>query len=241
MGIIKIDENLNNPYNRNLSSESPAWDAFPNEQKVCVITEPLCNPYIKARNYDMARPYNFMLSIEQWEQVSKNTIELLMAIRFGMEWDTKQYPDGQLTDLGFHTQMYIRFHQYVLKHSVKEAAKIVAEFEQTAFKVRFLSAFAVGDLLELRNVGPFAQGKGALTSLNALKKTIRKLKVYDAVNDLRALQANGGPLIINKEMFKQVFNQDFNPRMIEILKSQGIYKGDPLNVQKAEFDKNYLR
>lgn len=236
-----MNDNLNNPYNRNLSSESPAWDAFPNEQKVCVITEPLCNPYIKARNYDMARPYNFMLSIEQWEQVSKNTIELLMAIRFGMEWDTKQYPDGQLTDLGFHTQMYIRFHQYVLKHSVKEATKIIAEFEQTAFKVRFLSAFAVGDLLELRNVGPFAQGKGALTSLNSLKKTIRKLNVVDATADLFELTKNGGPLHLNREMFKKVFNQDYNPRMIEILREQRIYNGDPVNVQNSEYDKKYNR
>lgn len=236
-----MNDNLNNPYNRYLFTDSPAWDAFPNEQKVCVITEPLCNPYIKVRNYDMARPYNFMLSIDQWKEVSQNKIELLMAIRFGMEWDTKQYPESQLADLGFHTQMYIRFHQYVLKHSIKEAARIVAEFEQTAFKVRFLSAFAVGDLLELRNVDPFAQGKGALTNLNALKKTINKLNVTDTISDLASLQDNGGPLHINRNLFKEVFNQDFNPQMIKILRSQGIYKGDPLNVQQTEFDKNYSR
>ncbi|EPG37573.1 hypothetical protein [Acinetobacter colistiniresistens] len=233
-----MNDNLNNPYNRYLFTDSPAWDAFPNEQKVCVMTEPLCNPYIKARNYGMARPYNFMMNVDQWGRV-KNRIELLMAIRFGMEWDTKQYPDSQLADLGFHTQMYIRFHQYVLKHSIKEAAKIVAEFEQTAFKVRFLSAFAIGDLLELRNLDPFSQGKSALTNLNSLKKTIKKLNVTDAVSELSSLQRNGGPLHINREMFKQVFKQDYNPKMIDILKSQGVYKGDPINVERAAFEKNH--
>lgn len=34
----------------------------------------------------------------------------------------------------------------------------------------------------------------------------------------------------NKNMFIDVFKQDFNPNMIQILKSQGLYLGDPVNV-----------
>ena len=227
------------PHDRNVYPASMA--GFPTEQKVCVITEPLCNQYIKERNYYLARPYNFLLDIEQWSEVAQNGIELLMAVRFGMEYDVNTFPDGFMHDTAFHTQMYIKFHNYVLKHSLKEIPKIVGEFQQTAFKVRFLSAFAVNDLRELRNLGPFAQGKGAVKSLKDLQKTVSKLNVVDATRDLRNLAANGGPLHINRLMFKQIFKQDFNPGMVEILRKQGLYKGDPENVQYAEFDKKFSR
>ncbi|WP_431830768.1 hypothetical protein [Acinetobacter ihumii] len=235
-----MTEQLNNPYNRTVSGDAPAWSGYPKEQKICVITEPLCNQYIKERNYYMARPYNFMLYIEQWGNV-KNKIELLMAIRFGMEWDTNKLADGNLYDPAFHTQMYIRFHNYVLKQSLKEIPKIVGEFEQTAFKVRFLSVFAVDELRELRNLEPFAQGKGALKSLNDLKKTISKLNVVSATRDLSLLVQNKGPLHINRDMFKKVFNQDYNPRMVQILRDEGVYTGDPLNVERAEFESKFGR
>lgn len=235
-----MTEQLNNPYNRTVPSDATAWSGYPKEQKVCVITESLCNQYIKERNYYMARPYNFMLDIEQWGNV-KNKIELLMAIRFGMEWDTNKLADGNLYDPAFHTQMYIIFHNYVLKQSLKEIPKIVGEFEQTAFKVRFLSVFAVDELRELRNLEPFAQGKGALKSLNDLKKTISKLNVVSATRDLSLLVQNKGPLHINRDMFKKVFNQDYNPRMVQILRDEGVYKGDPLNVERAEFESKFGR
>lgn len=224
-----MTENLNNPYNRRLPGDSPAWDAFPKEQKVCVITEPLCNQYIKERNYYIARPYNFMMSVQQWASV-ENTIELLMAVRFGMEFDTNQFPDVQLTDPAFHTQMYIKFHNYVLKHAMKEAAKIVAEFEQTAFKVRFMGTFAVDELRELRNLEQIQQIKLVAKSAKDLKKTVTKLNVIKATTDLAALARNRGPLTINRDMFKQVFNQDYNPNMIKILNENREYKGDPANV-----------
>lgn len=44
------------------------------------------------------------------------------------------------------------------------------------------------------------------------------------------IQNNKGPITINKNMFIDVFKQDFNPNMIQILKSQGLYLGDPVNV-----------
>lgn len=227
------------PQNRKVSPDSMA--GFPAEQKVCVITEPLCNQYIKERNYYMARPYNFLLDIDQWSEVAQNSIEMLMAIRFGMEYDINTFPDGFMFDIAFHTQMYIKFHNYILKHSLKEIPKIVGEFQQTAFKVRFLSTFAVNDLLELRNLGPFAQGKGTIKALNDLKKTVSKLNVANATVDLEELTKNGGPLHINRNMFKRIFKKDFNAGMVQILRNEGIYKGDPTNVQYSEFDKKFNR
>lgn len=50
-----------------------------------------------------------------------------------------------------------------------------------------------------------------------------------------------GPLHINRSMFKKVFNQDYNPRMVQILHDEGIYKGDPLNVERAEFESKFGR
>lgn len=225
---------MTRPHDRNVYPDSMA--GFPEEQKVCVITEPLCNQYIKQRNYYVARPYNFMMSVTDWFEV-ENTIELLMAVRFGMEYDVNTFPDGYMSDTAFHTQMYIKFHNYVLKHSLKEIPKIVGEFQQTAFKVRFLSTFAVNDLLELRNFGPFAQGKGAVKALNDLKKTLSKLDVRQATTDLALLQDNRGPIHINRNMFKKIFKKDFNAGMVQILRNQGIYKGDPTNVEFSEFDR----
>ncbi len=229
MGIKMSDNNLGNPYSRNIPGSSPAWDAYPHEEKVCVITEPLCNDHIKIRNYYMARPYNFMMSINQWAEV-KNTIELLMAVRFGMEWDMNKFDDRLLSDPGFHTQMYIRFHNYVLKHAMKEGARIVGEFQQTAFKVRFLSAFAVDELLELRNLSKFDQAKEVYGKIEDLKDTFAKLNVATASVDLTKLRRNNGPLFINRDMFKKVFNQDYNPKMIQIMKQNREYNGDPHSV-----------
>ncbi|MDS7933776.1 hypothetical protein RMB03_19865 [Acinetobacter sp. V91_7] len=225
------DKNLRNPYNRHIPDTSPAWDAYPHEEKVCEITEPLCNDHIKIRNYYMARPYNFMMSVNQWAEVG-NTIELLMAVRFGMEWDMNKFDDRLLSDPGFHTQMYIRFHNYVLKHAMKEGVRVVSEFQQTAFKVRFLSAFAVDELLELRNLSKFDQGKEIYGKIQDLKDTFAKLNVARATTDLAQLRMNDGPLFINREMFKKVFNQDFNPKMIQIMKQSREYPGDPINVRE---------
>lgn len=221
-------------HDRNVYPEAMA--GFPKEQKVCVITEPLCNQYIKERNYYIARPYNFMMDVTSWFEV-ENTIELLMAIRFGMEYDVNTFPKDFMFDTAFHTQMYIKFHNYVLKHSLKEIPKIVGEFQQTAFKVRFLSTFAVNDLRELRNLGPFAQSMGAVKALSDLKEILSKLDVREATIDLALLQDNKGPLHINRNMFKKIFKKDFNAGMLQILRNQGIYKGDPKNVEYSEFDR----
>lgn len=235
MELRMSDNNLGNPYSRNIPGSSPAWDAYPQEQKVCDITEPLCNSHIKIRNYSMVRPYNFMMSAYHWSQVADNTIELLMAVRFGMEWDINKVPESNMSDPAFHTRMYIKFHNYLLKHSVKEIPRIVGEFQSTAFKVRFLSTFAVDELLELRNLSKFDQGKEIYSKIEDLKDTFSKLDVATASEDLALLQMNNGPLHINREMFKKVFNQDFNPKMIQIMKQNREYPGDPHNVSNKGF------
>ncbi|MCP5793653.1 hypothetical protein NL312_32485, partial [Klebsiella pneumoniae] len=78
------------------------------------------------------------------------------------------------------TRMYIKFQNYVLKHSVKEIPRIVGEFQSTAFKVRFLSTFAVDELLELRNLSKFDQGKEIYSKIEDLKDTLKKLDVVTA-------------------------------------------------------------
>jgi len=131
--------------------------------------------------------------------------------------------------------MYVKFHNYLLKHSVKEIPRIVGEFQSTAFKVRFLSTFAVDELLELRNLSKFDQGKEIYSKIEDLKDTFSKLDVATASEDLALLQMNNGPLHINREMFKKVFNQDFNPKMIQIMKQNREYPGDPHNVSNKGF------
>lgn len=83
--------------------------------------------------------------------------------------------------------------------------------KKTAFQVRFKSAFAITDLVGL---------KGKIDGLNITK----------AATDIYAIQQNNGPLSINREMFKKVFSQDYNPKMLDILRVQGIYKNDQKNI-----------
>ncbi|WP_228284163.1 hypothetical protein [Acinetobacter sp. A2] len=54
--------------------------------------------------------------------------------------------------------------------------------------------------------------------------------MIDATRDILLIQNNKEPITINRNMFVDVFKQNFNPHMIQILKSQGIYLGDPDNV-----------
>ena len=38
-------------------------------------------------------------------------------------------------------------------------------------------------------------------------------------------------------MFIKVFNQDFHPKMVDIMKEQRVYRGDHKNVKYAKFQK----
>src|SRR5690606_7036053 len=86
MGIMMETTKLASAYSRIISGNSNIWEAFPEEKKVCEFSEPLCNSVIKVRNYYIARPYNFLMSLDQWSSIT-NKIELLTAIRSGMEWN----------------------------------------------------------------------------------------------------------------------------------------------------------
>ena len=220
---------LASAYSRTISGKSNAWVAFPEEKNVCEFSEPLCNNIIKVRNYYVTRPYNFMMNLDQWSSIT-NKIELLTAIRFGMEWDTNNFPEGYLSDPAFHTQMYIKFHKYLMKNVMREAPKIVAEFQKAVFKARFLMTFTIDEVKDIPHLKTHDQLQSALMKAKNLKNQIDKINVIDATRDMFLIQNNRGPITINRNMFIDVFKQDFNPHMIQILKSQGIYLGDPDNV-----------
>ena len=220
---------LASAYSRTISGKSNAWVAFPEEKNVCEFSEPLCNNIIKVRNYYVTRPYNFMMNLDQWSSIT-NKIELLTAIRFGMEWDTNNFPEGYLSDPAFHTQMYIKFHKYLMKNVMREAPKIVAEFQKAVFKARFLMTFTIDEVKDIPHLKTDDQLQSALMKAKNLQNQIDKINVIDATRDMFLIQNNRGPITINRNMFIDVFKQDFNPHMIQILKSQGIYLGDPDNV-----------
>ena len=220
---------LASAYSRTISGKSNAWVAFPEEKNVCEFSEPLCNNIIKVRNYYVTRPYNFMMNLDQWSSIT-NKIELLTAIRFGMEWDTNNFPEGYLSDPAFHTQMYIKFHKYLMKNVMREAPKIVAEFQKAVFKARFLMTFTIDEVKDIPHLKTHDQLQSALLKAKNLQNQIDKINVIDATRDMFLIQNNRGPITINRNMFIDVFKQDFNPHMIQILKSQGIYLGDPDNV-----------
>lgn len=220
---------LASAYSRTISGKSNAWVAFPEEKNVCEFSEPLCNNIIKVRNYYVTRPYNFMMNLDQWASIT-NKIELLTAIRFGMEWDTNNFPEGYLSDPAFHTQMYIKFHKYLMKNVMREAPKIVAEFQKAVFKARFLMTFTIDEVKDIPHLKTHDQLQSALMKAKNLQNQIDKINVIDATRDMFLIQNNRGPITINRNMFIDVFKQDFNPHMIQILKSQGIYLGDPDNV-----------
>lgn len=220
---------LASAYSRIISGNSNIWEAFPEEKKVCEFSEPLCNSVIKVRNYYIARPYNFLMSLDQWSSIT-NKIELLTAIRFGMEWDTNNLPEGYLSDPAFHTQMYVKFHNYLMKNVMREAPKIVAEFQKAVFKARFLTTFTIDEVKDIPYLNTQDQLKSVLIKAKKLQNQIDKINIVDATRDMFLIQNNKGPITINKNMFIDVFKQDFNPNMIQILKSQGLYLGDPDNV-----------
>ena len=206
---------LASAYSRTISGKSNAWVAFPEEKNVCEFSEPLCNNIIKVRNYYVTRPYNFMMNLDQWSSIT-NKIELLTAIRFGMEWDTNNFPEGYLSDPAFHTQMYIKFHKYLMKNVMREAPKIVAEFQKAVFKARFLMTFTIDEVKDIPHLKTHDQLQSALMKAKNLQNQIDKINVIDATRDMFLIQNNRGPITINRNMFIDVFKQDFNPHMIQI-------------------------
>lgn len=188
---------------------------WPIEQKACdstkVLTVPLCNSYVKIVSYYMARPYNFMMAKEYWEEVT-NDIELLLAARFGLEYDMNKVPEELWYRASFHTQYYINFQKYVRQNALKDAAKLVAEFQSDTFALR--TTKSIGGFYDIASIILDAKDR---------------INVYKAVTDTRQLIENHGPLTINRTMYKKVFNQDYHAGMLELLRKNGTYKGDGLN------------
>lgn len=229
---------LNSAYSRYISDNSEASYNYPKEDEICEVTEPLCNDYVKLRNYYIAKPYNFMMGLKDWNSIS-NTVEIATAIRFGMEIDMKKQVDSNIWDPAFHTQMYIKFHKYLMQKVMYQASKVVAEFLSATFSTRFLSTFSFDNIKELRNAECSAElAKKSLGEAKKIKANIDKLNVLSAARDMFLINENAGPLHINIDMFIKLFNQDYNPNMVQVLKESGVYLGDPKNVQFNLLNKN---
>lgn len=92
-----------------------------------------------------------------------------------MEWDTNNLPEGYLSDPAFHTQMYIKFHNYLMKNVMREAPKIVAEFQKAVFKARFLTTFTIDEVKDIPYLNTQDQLKSALIKLRNYKIRLIKL------------------------------------------------------------------
>lgn len=188
---------------------------FPVEEKACdatkILTAPLCNSYVKVVGYYMARPYNFMMAKEYWKEVT-NDVELLLAARFGMEMDMNKIPEEMWYRSSFHTQQYIKFQQYVRKNALKDAAKLIAEFQSDTFTLR--TTKSIGGYYDIASL---------------ILDVKDKISVAKVVTDTRELVVNQGPLTINRNMYKKVFKQDYHAGMLDQLWKEGTYKGDGLN------------
>lgn len=188
--------------------------AYPQETKVCEFTEPFCNSYIKVRNIKVIQPYNFFMSPEQWAEVeAKNGLEFRLALKFGLENDIRAYGPHMIDRLSFHTMMYINFGEFVRKNAQREVSKLVAEFQSSTFKARTTSVFSLAKILNI---------KGLIE---------KSYSVVDGVRDISILQDNNGLLIINRNMFKQVFKTDYDSAALDLMKSQGKFYENPQSIQ----------
>lgn len=180
--------------------------SFPEEIKTCEFTEPLCNKYIKIRNIKVIQPYNFFMSPEQWAEVeAKNGLEFRLALKFGLENDIRAYGPHMIDRLSFHTMMYINFGEFVRKNAMKEVAKLVAEFQSSTFKARTTSIFSLSKILTVKSL------------------IDKSYSITEAHVDVRELTVNRGPLTINRNLFNEVFNKDYDVRTVNFYEQEGTY------------------
>lgn len=98
---------------------------FPEDVEVCNFTSVTCNPVLKIDNYYVTQPYNFFFDNWYWEQAQKvNKLEVMFAVRFGLEYDINKLGDGMINKLSFNTQMYIKFSQYVKNTQKKKLFRL---------------------------------------------------------------------------------------------------------------------
>ena len=107
---------------------------FPEDVELCKYNSLTCNPILKVGNYYIAAPYNFFFDEDHWKALQEiNKVEFFLALRFGLEYDINKFGDGMINKLSFNTMMYIKFQQYVRKHALKDATKLVMQFEKATF------------------------------------------------------------------------------------------------------------
>ncbi|WP_180081994.1 MULTISPECIES: hypothetical protein [unclassified Acinetobacter] len=189
------------PNTETVPGNAKAWEGYPDKTESCSVRQPFC---LLEFNRKIVQPYNFMMPAHMWEHVANtNKLEYALAIRFGLEHDVLAN-ENLINTTGYHTRMYVLFQKYLKKNVVKEAALVVAEFKSNEFKTRFGTTFAIQDLIGL---------KGTLDDLN----------ISDVMVGAAKLQMKNGGEKINRTMYKLLFNQDYNPKMLKVLAEQGIY------------------
>jgi hypothetical protein len=166
-----------------------------NEVKVChadeLLDPLLCNSIVKVLNYHTTVPYTFMMNQAQWDWVKmKYPFEHDLAIRFGLEYDLRQFSDALLERYSFHTMMYLKFTLYTQKHSRNKGAEMIIELAKDSFSARMAIA--------KKNFGEIID----LTLSNASKPVL-------AANAL-AVFTNNGPFGINEYMYQNVFGRSYD-------------------------------
>lgn len=180
-----------------------AMGAWPKKVEQCNVPQPLCTFQFDRK---IVQPYNFMMPEWAWELVEKrNKLEFLLAVRYGMEFDLTLINENLLNRLSFHTMKYVEFQYYLKKHALKEIAVLMAEFESKNFSVRFKTTFSILDLV-------------------FLKGTIDKLNPAELVKNATELARNDyNGTVINRHLFKQIFNQDYDAQALKLLASERRY------------------
>ncbi|MCJ0829144.1 hypothetical protein MN869_11895 [Acinetobacter sp. NIPH1876] len=186
-----------------IDPSSEAMGAWPQKVEQCNVPQPFCTFQF---NRKIVQPYNFMMPQWAWELVEKrNKLEFLLAVRYGMEFDLNQINDALLHRPSFHTVKYVEFQYYLKKHALKEIAVLMAEFESKNFSIRFKTSFSVLDLVSL---------KGTIDTLNPTE-------LVKNATELARNNYNG--TVINRQLFKQIFNQDYDPQALKLLASDRRY------------------
>lgn len=172
-----------------------------NEVKVChadeLLDPLLCNSIVKILHYHTTVPYTFMMNQAQWDWVKQHyPFEHDLAIRFGLEFDLRQFSDEVLERYSFHTMMYLKFTLYAQKHSRNKGAEMITELAKDTFKARMAIAKQnFGEIIDL-----------ALS--NASKPVL-------AANAL-ATYTNNGPYGINEYMYKNVFGRTYDQATVSL-------------------------
>lgn len=132
-----------------------------------------------------------MMDQGQWDSVkAKIPFEHDLAIRFGLEYDLRQFPDEILERYSFHTMMYLRFTMYAQKHSLNEGGTFVSELAKDTFSARMaISKKNFGEVIDL-------------TLSNASKPVLAGNAV--------AISENNGPYLINEQMYIDIFGRSYD-------------------------------